>query len=89
MSLSAGPAAASLTGACKELTVECSGASQMNADDLTADTVTAELSDASSAQLNAKEELTAEASGASHLRYTGQPAKLTKRPAAPSTVSGQ
>jgi putative autotransporter adhesin-like protein len=78
-----------LAGSCKELIVECSGASQMNAADFTADTVTAELSGASSAQLNAKEELTAEASGASHLRYAGQPAKLTKQASGASTVSGQ
>ena len=78
-----------LTGDCNQLIVKCSGASQMNATDLTADTVTAELSGASSAQLNAKEELAVDASGASHLRYTGQPAKLTKQVSGASTVSGQ
>ena len=53
-----------LTGACNQLNVECSGASQIDAADYAADKVTAELSGASSAQLNVKEALAVEASGA-------------------------
>jgi len=82
-----GASHSTLAGAAKRLAVECSGASHVDAARLTARTVTAELSGASTAHVNATEELAAEASGASTLRYIGQPAKLDKEISGASTVA--
>ena len=68
-----------IAGTSKRLTVNCSGASHLDATGLTAKIVTAELTGGSTGHVNAIEELTAEASGASSLRYAGQPSKLDKR----------
>jgi Putative auto-transporter adhesin, head GIN domain len=84
-----GASGAVLSGTCEQLNVACAGASHLKAADFAAEKVTAVLSGASSAQVNASEELTANASGASHLRYVGQPAKLNKHVNGASTVSAQ
>ena len=82
-----GASHSTFAGASKQLAIECSGASHINAARLTAKTVTADLSGASTAHVNATEELEAEASGASTLRYVGQPAKLDKEISGASTVA--
>jgi putative autotransporter adhesin-like protein len=78
-----------IVGTARQLTVECSGASHLDATRLTARMVAAELSGASTANVNATDELTAVASGASTLRYVGQPAKLDKAISGASTVASQ
>jgi hypothetical protein len=78
-----------IAGSAKQLTVECSGASRLDASELTAEIVSADVSGASTADVSATSELTAEASGASTLRYAGQPAKLDKRTSGASTVTAE
>jgi hypothetical protein len=78
-----------IIGTTKQLTVECSGASQLDAKELSTEAVSADLSGASTAQVQASEELTADASGASTLRYTGQPGRLEKRTSGASTVTAE
>ena len=75
-----------IAGVAKQLTIGCSGASQLNAAELKCDKIAAELSGASTAHVNATEELTVETSGASTLRYVGRPAKLHKKVSGASTV---
>ena len=84
-----GASHATLTGSTKELTLECSGASRMTAIELIAEKVVAGLSGASIANVHASQKLDAEASGASTLRYTGQPAKLDKDVSGASTISAE
>jgi hypothetical protein len=84
-----GASRAVLSGTCKRLKVECAGASHLNATDLVSGDVAATLSGASSAQVNATDELSATASGASNLRYTGQPAKLNKQVSGASSVAAR
>jgi hypothetical protein len=84
-----GASHAVLAGVGSQLNLECFGASRINAAGFTADKVTAVVSGASFAQVNAKEEFAADASGASHIHYTGQPAKLKKQVSGASTVTAQ
>jgi hypothetical protein len=84
-----GASRAVLSGTCNHLKVECAGASQLNATDFTADKVAVVASGASTVQVDAKEELTASVSGASHLHYTGQPTKLNKQVSGASTMSAK
>jgi hypothetical protein len=78
-----------LTGSAKELTLECSGASRVTATEFQAEKVAVELSGASTARVHATNELSAEASGASTLRYAGEPAKLEKEISGASTVAAE
>jgi hypothetical protein len=84
-----GASHATLTGSTNELTLECSGASRVTAIELVAEKVVAGLSGASIANVHASQELDAEASGASSLRYAGQPAKLDKDVSGASTISAE
>jgi hypothetical protein len=84
-----GASQAVLAGVGRQLNLECFGASRMNAASFMADRVTAVVSGASFAQVNAKEEFTVEASGASHVRCAGNPAKLKKQVSGASTVTAE
>lgn len=64
-----------LRGSAAELTIEGSGASDLDLADFTVDTAHVELSGASEATVNAQERIDpVDASGASNLRYLGDPA---------------
>jgi hypothetical protein len=63
------------SGTADRLDIDCSGASHVHAKDLTAQTVAAHVSGASSAEVHADKELKAHAEGASSIRYSGTPGK--------------
>jgi len=71
-----GASQATLTGSTKKLTIENSGASRLTARDFAAESVNAELSGASHAEVHAEAELHVAAAGASTLRYTGEPTQV-------------
>jgi hypothetical protein len=81
-----GASRATISGAARQLTVECSGASQLDAKRLAVEEASVELSGASTGFVNASKALTAEASGASSLRYRGQPTDVTKQASGASTI---
>ena len=66
-----GASTLNLKGQVSDLDAEASGASDMNCYDLVVDNAKLDLSGASSADITANKSLTAEASGASHIRYKG------------------
>ena len=82
-----GASRATIVGEAKQLKAGCSGASQLDAKSLTVEKATVELSGASTGHVNVTKELSAEASGASTLRYAGQPAELDKRVSGASTIA--
>ncbi len=71
-----GTAIATIAGETGELQADVSGASQLNALGLQARKAPVEASGASAIELQVKDELCAEASGASNVKYTGSPAKV-------------
>lgn len=78
-----------LAGTAKRVTIDSSGASRVEARGLVADAIEAELSGASTADLNVTEKLIVDASGASSLRYVGQPAQVEKELSGASTMTAQ
>ena len=66
-----------LTGTARRLSAELSGACGLRARGLVADEVTVEASGASTARVNPRRELRADASGASHIIYYGKPDNVT------------
>jgi hypothetical protein len=84
-----GASRSSLVGAARELAIECSGASHVDATRLTAEKVGAELSGASSARVVASQQLAATASGASNVRYSGNPANIAQNVSGASTVAAE
>ncbi len=69
-----GASTAALEGSAASLTIDGSGASSFDLDGLTVDTAAVELNGASSATVNARERIDpVKLSGASHLRYVGEP----------------
>jgi hypothetical protein len=84
-----GASQCTIEGRAKEVRIDCSGASQLDATGLTAETVVADLSGASTAHVKATAELIADASGASTLHYAGQPAKLEKNTSGASTIASE
>jgi hypothetical protein len=66
--------------------VDVSGASTLNTFDLTSQTVEVEASGASTARVNALKSLRATASGASSVRYRGNPATLSNDASGASSV---
>jgi hypothetical protein len=82
-----GASKCTLTGEADRLTVDCSGASNVDAAGLTAQAVDATVSGASTAEVRATKELKAEASGASTVRYVGSPDKLEKHASGASTIA--
>lgn len=65
-----------LAGKCGKLIAEASGACDIDAEELECDIVKVDISGACSARVNAKDEIDAEASGASRVRYEGNPEKV-------------
>jgi hypothetical protein len=81
-----GASRATIAGGTRQLKAECSGASQLDAMELSAEKASVELSGASTGQVNVSQELAADASGASTLRYAGEPSSLDKRSSGASTI---
>ena len=71
-----GTAIATIGGETGELQADVSGASQLHALGLQTRKASVETSGASAIELQVKDELRAEASGASNVKYTGSPAKV-------------
>ena len=74
-------------GTTAHLTVEASGASEVRAVELTATEVRVEARGASNARVNAGKSLHATASGASSVRYRGNPADVQRSASGASTVA--
>lgn len=67
-----------LQGKCTTLRLSASGASDIDARELTTDTVKIDMSGAGSAKVHAGKSLDAEASGASTIRYWGNPKEVKR-----------
>jgi hypothetical protein len=74
------------SGTADRLEIECAGASRVNAMKLTAQTVVVKASGASTAEVQTVQELDADASGASTIRYEGSPAKKKENTSGASTI---
>jgi hypothetical protein len=86
---SSGASKVRIDGTTTKLTVDISGASKVDAQNLTAETGSIETSGASSANVNVTSSLRADASGASHINYSGSPKDVIKKSSGASSVSGQ
>ncbi|HEY0049331.1 MAG TPA: head GIN domain-containing protein [Pyrinomonadaceae bacterium] len=75
-----------IDGEARELIVDLSGASRLDAENLRAEDVTVDASGASSASVVALNDLNADASGASTIRYTGEPKNVKKNSSGASSV---
>jgi hypothetical protein len=73
-------------GEAAELNVELSGASRLDAENLKAENAKVEASGASNATIFATNEVEAEASGASSVRYVGTPKNVTQSSSGASSV---
>jgi hypothetical protein len=82
-----GASRCTLSGSAERLVVECSGASHFAASTFDAHAVEVEASGASTAEVKASNELTADASGASTILYGGSPAKVRKDESGASSVT--
>lgn len=76
-----------VSGKTGTLTVDMSGASKIDTGELSAARVVIDGSGASRATVNASEDLTADLSGASKVRYTGSPSNVQKKTSGASSVS--
>jgi len=76
-------------GATSELNVEASGASKVDTSALAAEACTVSTSGASNATVNAVSTLQADASGASHINYSGAPKNVVKKSSGASSINGQ
>jgi hypothetical protein len=75
-----------IDGETGDLNVDLSGASRLDAENLRAENVTVEAGGASSAIVWALNDLRAEASGASNIRYAGEPKNVKKNTSGASSV---
>lgn len=75
-----------IEGEAKELIVDLSGASRLDAENLKAENVTVDASGASSATVVALNDINADASGASNIRYVGEPKNVRKNSSGASSV---
>jgi len=82
-----GASKCTLRGEATTFSVDCSGASNAETSALTAKTVKVEASGASTVTVQATEELIADASGASTIRYSGTPVKVKKDASGASTIA--
>jgi hypothetical protein len=71
-----GASSVNLTGKANEAIIECSGASTFKSFDFTCSKANVDCSGASSILVNITNELEAEATGASSIRYAGNPSKV-------------
>lgn len=76
-------------GATSELKVEASGASKVDTSSLAAESCTVSTSGASNATVNAVSSLQADASGASHINYSGTAKNVIKKSSGASSINGQ
>jgi len=76
-----------VSGETNKLALNMSGASKVDADELRAANVNVDASGASRAKVNVSEGLSVDASGASHITYSGTPATLHKKTTGASGVS--
>lgn len=76
-----------LSGKVKDLNIECSGASDVKAYDLIAENCIAKVSGASDVQITATKEITANASGASDVRYKGDAVVKEKNSTGASSIT--
>jgi hypothetical protein len=78
-----------IDGETSQLKAEASGASKIDAQNLTAENGTISTSGASGANVNVTGSLKADASGASHINYSGTPKDVQKRSSGASSVNNQ
>lgn len=83
---SSGAAKIKLTGETTNLTVDVSGATQVEADALIAGNANVEASGASQVDVNVSGELRTDASGASKISYSGNPANVVTKKSGASSV---
>lgn len=81
-----GASHASLVGAAKELILDGSGASHLKAAEFKADKVLAEVNGASTVDVYASEAIKAEATGASTVRFAGQPSQIEEQTSGAATI---
>ncbi len=77
-----------LAGQTGNLSVDISGASHVDAENLKAGNATVDASGASHVNVNVSEKLVADASGASKIHYTGSPKNAQKNSSGVSTIDG-
>jgi hypothetical protein len=75
-----------LNGEANNLTIDSSGASKINAENLKVANAAIDVSGASHVTVNATEEIKAEASGASKVSYLGEPKNVIKNTSGASSV---
>ena len=78
-----------IDGETSQLKAEASGASKIDAQNLTAENGTISTSGASGANVNVTGSLKADASGASHINYSGTPKDLQKKSSGASSINVQ
>ena len=76
-----------IEGETSEITVEVSGASNVDAESLKAKTADVDASGASSVNVFVTERLVSDASGASRISYSGNPTSVEKKTSGASRVS--
>jgi hypothetical protein len=81
-----GASKVTMEGSSKRLVGEVSGASSLSAEKLSAENVMIEASGASNGYVTATQSLTAEASGASTIYYSGTPKNLTEETSGASSI---
>ncbi len=84
-----GASRVTLRGESDELDAKASGASKLNLGELAVRSATLDLSGASSALVNASEEINASASGSSTIVYLGSPARVQENTSGASSVRQQ
>ena len=82
-----GAATIALAGETAKLTIDVSGASNIDAENLTAESANVAASGASHASVNVNEVLRSGASGASRVTYTGSPKSVQKNVTGASSIS--
>lgn len=86
---SSGASKISLAGETAKLTIDVSGATKVDAENLKAENAAVEASGASHIGVNVTGRLSADASGASKIVYSGTPANLEKKSSGASSVSAK
>lgn len=81
-----GASKATVHGSCVKADFDVSGASSLNASNLKAKDVTIDASGSSQAHVYASEALRAESSGASSVKYSGSPSKVSKDKSGASSI---
>lgn len=81
-----GAAKIELNGEANDLNIDASGASKINAENLKVANANVDVSGATNVVVSATEEVKAHASGASKVRYTGEPKNVIKKTSGASSV---